>query len=88
MAASEKVTGPPDLIHYVIYDRPKEFPRNFVIRRFGIFKDREDPLIDREFFVIAPSLELARWWIRRTFPDLICLPRAPSDDSHVVESWI
>ena len=63
---------------WVVYEHPKDFPDEFVARRFVGDSATSDVLR-------APTLAKLRAQLP---PDLIYLPRDPSDDPVIVESWI
>jgi len=68
---------------FVITDHPSDYPSNFVVREHviaaGVGIGVAPP------YVVCNSLEDARAAIPR---GLIRIPRAPSDDAVIVETWI
>ncbi len=69
------------LFVYAIYDNPKDFPGEIVVRRWRVSRGvTAEELVHR-----SCSLKQAR----SSIPDgLVCLPRSPSDDPVIVEVWI
>ncbi len=72
----------PDLMLWVIYQHPKDYPDGYVVRRWKIGDGRviPDPAFSR-----ADSLGDARMRV----PDgLVRLPPQPGDDPVIAETWI
>lgn len=67
---------------WVIYDRPKDYPRHFVVRRHlagaGVVTADTD-------CQLADTLEEARKLIP---PGLFNLGRSPHDEAQIVEVWV
>jgi hypothetical protein len=82
---------------FVIYQRPSDYPNSFVVRVFDLYnaaraaaREGKTVVFEGSFllppqFVVYPSLEIARTALP---PGLTRLPRDPSDEPHIVESWI
>lgn len=70
---------------WVIYERPSDHPDHFVLRAWDIF---EGEATYREDVALADSLEQARTLLPLSEVPLVRLPRHPSDDAPIVESWI
>jgi hypothetical protein len=67
--------------HYVIYNSPKDYPGEFLVRRWGIGPGLPVPL---EVVARCPTLEEAR----QAVPSgAICLGRYEGDDPVIVETW-
>ncbi len=66
---------------YVIYDRPKDFPNNYVVRRYTFFPG----WVEIGEYLLADSLEEARRFIPQ---ESIPIGRDPTDDPVIVETWI
>jgi len=63
---------------WVIYEHPRDYPEDFIARRWQLGTPTDDILI-------APTLEK----IRSKLPlGLVRIPRAKADDSVIVEVWI
>lgn len=79
----EQLTGPLRtdehvFITWVIYERPKDFPQHFVLRRW--FLERADPCCQ-----LFDSLEAAR----AALPEgLYRMPAEPNDDRTIREVWL
>lgn len=71
----------PKATHYIIYDRPKDYPDHFVVREFDIFPNLVVPGRCR----LAYSLEQARNLVP---PGLALVQPDPSDDPVIVEIWL
>lgn len=66
---------------WVIYERPKDYPDHFVVRRWTVDVGRAIP---EKLAALATTLEEARDIV----PDgLHCIPRHESDDPCIVEVW-
>lgn len=69
---------------FVVYERPKDYPDRYVLRKWVIGAVENEPL-PTEWFVIADSLEAVRkfvpnWCVR--------IHRNEWDEPQIVESWI
>ena len=73
------------LTMFTVYQRPKDYPDEFVVREYEI---RQEQVVASRLVVRAPTLDAARRALRRRRPDLVCIPRALADDPVIVESWI
>lgn len=74
------------LEHYVIYERPKDYPDKFVVRRWVIKAgNEEEALIADKAAVLVNTLEQARAVVPQ---GLYRIPRAQEDDPVIVETWI
>jgi hypothetical protein len=63
---------------FTIYERPRDYPAHFVVRRF----ENGDPTSD---FAIALDLRGAR---NEVPLGLVRLARHPADEPHIVEVWL
>ena len=70
--------------HYVIYDHPKDFPDDFVVRRFEITKDGAIP--ESKLFMNRKSLGEIREQLKRI--GLYPIARHTEDDPVIVETWV
>lgn len=68
-------------VQYVIYERPKDFPNNYVVRRYTFFPGR----VEIGEYLLADSLEQARSFIPLGF---VPIGRDPTDDPVIIETWI
>jgi len=67
---------------WVVYEHPRDYPEQYVLRRWIIAKGM---IIATHDVVLADSLEE----IRKAVPaGLYCLPRFAEDDPCIVESWL
>ena len=71
--------------HYAIYDHPKDYPDDFVVRRWRIVPGRAEPIPEKRPFALTRSLDEARQAIP---PGLVRILPAPNDDPVIVETWI
>jgi hypothetical protein len=76
MERKQKTNGPLEL--FVIYERPKDYPAHFVVRRWFGMEPTED-------FAIADTLEAARKELPR---GLYRIPRQPGEDPVIAETWV
>lgn len=67
---------------YTIYDHPSDYPDNFVTRCYTVL---QSGLFQASTAVLSKSLEEARTKIPLGF---YMIPRHPTDDPVIVESWI
>lgn len=71
------------IIGFVIYEKPIDFPSNFVVRRFAAGKGRVE--FDERAMAIVNDLEAAR----ESLPEgLVRIPRSRQDAPQIVETWI
>ena len=70
-----------ELIIWTVYDHPLDQPNHWVVRRWRIELGSKVPLNSKKF----DSLVEARDWIPA---GLVRMPRMPSDDPVIVESWM
>jgi hypothetical protein len=70
-----------DLVMWTIYEKPKDYPNGFVVRR-SVVSDRIKMDVVAQY---SPTLLHARAAIPR---GLHRLPRFPDDDACVVEVWM
>lgn len=70
-----------ELIQYVIYQRPKDHPEGYVVRRWRI---GEQGLEAESFAWRVDTLEQARAVVPA---GLYCLGRMPGDDPVILEVW-
>jgi hypothetical protein len=71
------------LYMWTVYERPSDFPNNFVARLFKIGRGASLPT---DTVMISASLEKIREQMQ--LRGLTCLPRAPEDDPKIVEVWL
>lgn len=69
---------------WTIYDKPRDFPHSYVARRFEVSNASTEPLATDD--VVQGDLPI----IRKSFAQcgLTCIPRDPSDEPQIVESWL
>jgi hypothetical protein len=63
---------------FVIYERPRDYPAHFVVRRWIGAEPTED-------FAIADTLESARAELPH---GLYRIPHQPGEDSVIAETWV
>lgn len=63
---------------FTIYERPRDFPEHFVIRRWFTDQATQD-------YELAPSLDEVRELVPQSAD--VCLPRCECDDPCIVETW-
>ena len=78
------MTGPV-MQQWVIYDHPRDFPNNIVVRHWLIWRGGEISATDEVW--LRDDVEGARDVIRANFPDGYRLARQPDDDPTIVEVW-
>lgn len=75
----------PALTVWVVYDHPSDFPDHVVVRGQDIVRGQLDPVPHKNALLFA-SLDDARAVLQRE--GLTRVPRHPSDDGRIVESWV
>lgn len=70
-------------IHFTIYNRPRDYPEEVVVRRWYIEPGK--PVPDPIIWNISKTIEDAR---RSIPPGKHNIGRMPSDDSCIVETWV
>ena len=68
-----------------IYEKPKDFPRQFVGRVFIVGHPAKKAPIATNKILLADTLEAIKSQIP---PDLTCLKREIGDDPRIVETWL
>lgn len=79
-----------ELVLYVVFDHPLDFPNNFVVRQQIVRRDPnaapgEPPPVIMGDVWIGPTLEMVRALIP---PDKVRMDRSPGDDPKICEVWI
>lgn len=72
----------PELEMFVIFDKPKDYPGIFVVRRFII---ENDMAIPTNLHWMGETLKEARESIP---PHCVRIERDPNDEPQIIESWI
>ena len=76
---------PRNISVYTIFDKPTDFPDDFVCRRFESLGEPEPRVIPCEVVGTGKTLEE----VRKCVPaGLHRLDRTPGDDPNIVETWI
>jgi len=70
---------------FVVYDHPKDYPDDFIVRRF-IALDGE--AVPQEIVYRGHSLDNARSRIMNLAPSAVRFHRNQSDERQIVECWI
>jgi hypothetical protein len=68
---------------FVVYERPKDYPDKFVVRRWSISGERVDA--DGDWFFLGETLEDVREKVPR---HCIRIHRHPYDEPQILEVWI
>jgi hypothetical protein len=69
---------------WVVYNRPRDYPDHFVVRRWIIGLVPGEPVPDGSFY-LGSTLEEVR---RAIPPHLVRLERDPNDEPQIIECWI
>lgn len=78
-------SGPSDdLVMWTVYDRPKDFPNNFVARKWLI--DHEGHAISTGNLMVCHDLAMIHFQL--TNMGLHRIERDRNDDACIVESWV
>jgi hypothetical protein len=83
-AANEQALGRGNLSIWTVYDRPKDFPRGHVARRFEVGVASPEPVATGDFVEgeLSALRDNFRWC------GLTCLTRNEGDDPVIVECWL
>lgn len=84
MVMPAKPAPTPVMSTWVIFDNPSDFPGKIVVRRQTVMSNGEIWADNEASF--PPTLEHARQMMRNK--GLNCIPRHPTDDPVIVESWV
>jgi hypothetical protein len=71
------------IVHFAIYNNPRDYPGQFVVRRW--FIGRGELLRELAPYAVTGTLEAARAAVP---PGMYRLDRDASDDAVIVEVWI
>lgn len=71
------------LFTFTIYAHPRDYPAGYMVRCWAVFPGAPEPR--PQAAMVATSLEAARGLVPR---GLYRLPREPTDDPCIVETWI
>jgi hypothetical protein len=66
---------------WTVYQRPADFPTKFVARRWLA----SEALVETDDVLLDDTLDALR---NRLPPGLFQMPRAPSDDPSIIETWL
>ena len=70
---------------WTVYDHPRDFPGHWVVRCWDITPGNAKMRGDAHTF---DTLDAARAYVYRVYPDGFCLARQPDDDPKVFETWV
>ena len=73
------------LVMWRVYKHPKDYPGEYVARKFLITEDFYGPTYE---LISSRSLRDVRNVLQRLYPGLIQLKRLPDDGPHIVEVWL
>ncbi len=68
---------------YVIYEKPKDYPFQYVARKHAVLKGGQ--MAVGEVFGVSKNVEHLRTSLRDM--GLICVPRFENDDPCIIETW-
>jgi len=72
-------TSVEEITAWVIYDHPTDFPDHFVARKYLYDAPTQDMLQSENLNHLREEMHKL---------GLVCIPRSPSDDAKIVETWI
>lgn len=84
-AAPIPSTHPRVLRLFTVYDHPRDFPDEFVVREHLLLDGRAQP---GELVARAGTLVVVREMLLEKHPGLHRLPRSEGDEPQIVESWV
>jgi hypothetical protein len=70
---------------FTIYERPADYPAQYVVRRWRIVAGVNDPVPDLDAFAVAMSRDAARAAIPA---GRVRLERSANDEPQILESWV
>ena len=70
---------------WAIYDHPKDYPDQYVARRWVVPRESGDP-VPTEEVVMSTDIEVIRFAMRSR--GLHLLPRFENDDGAIMETWL
>lgn len=70
---------------FAIYHRPKDFPNNWVVRRWRIELSNTEPVPDLAPWCVTDSIAVARHSIPK---GLVGISRSDDDDEAIMEVWL
>ncbi len=73
---------PEDLPMWTIYEKPRDYPNNFVVRKHIV---RQGETFPTNTFMVTSTLKQARLCLP---PGLFNLGRQPEDEPQIVETWV
>jgi hypothetical protein len=68
---------------FVVYERPRDYPDRFVLRRWSIGGNKMEA--DRDWFYLGDTLKEVR---EKVPPHCVCIRRHTNDEPQIVEVWI
>lgn len=71
------------LTMWTVYDHPRDFPNNYVARKFLVDADGPRP---QEQILVCPHVDKIRATLAAD--GFVCLPRLPDDDPTIIEVWV
>lgn len=78
--------SPSDVLSvWAVYEKPKDYPCNWVARRHEVRGGVSTPTLD---VIVSLSLADVRGCLLAEEPGLVCLQRHPDDDPVIIETWI
>lgn len=72
-------------IHYAVYDHPKDFPNDFVVRRWFIDLHSGKTTPEEELFMKSKDIDEIRGRLREM--QLYRINRCKDDDPIILETW-
>jgi len=73
------------LVMWTVYKHPKDYPGEYVARKFVITEDFYGPSNES---ISSRSLRDVRNLLRSLYSGLIQLKRRPDDEPHILEVWL
>ena len=80
---SEFKMQPYILYGFVIYEKPKDFPENYIGRIWNMNEAKAT-----EFYIKRNSVEEVRKEVEESIIFNVCIPRSKEDAESIVETWI
>lgn len=72
------------MVFYTIYDRPRDYPQEFVVRCHRILRGSPEPVADSDLFARGMTVD----YVRSTLPaGLNRIGPWPGDDPCILEVW-
>ena len=74
------------LINYAVYDHPRDFPDDYVVRRWFVKRGLSEPVPERSIYMQSENLLDIRTRMKEL--GLTRINRQEGDDATILETWL